>query len=325
MQPLNKWNLRATDSAEGAGGGEDVDVTEGAEQSSIREAVAGATGQRVERSGIPGVDQSSSDPSASEGRQQQDDSNASTETSASSAEGGSGDAAASGATTNLTTEDIQKILENVLPKAAAQAQATPAAAAAPQMTQEQYEQAFNVYKPDTNLITLLRSEDPNIALKAFVMLRDGLIRQAMTMAEYRMQQYRDWMLQNHVSPLTSYVAEQRATSFRNDFFVKYPDLVPYEMIVDAVATKSEREGTLNGKPRAEIMKHFADDARAVIKQLLANGKTADGKKIVAFTANGNGAQRRMSTLTSGGQGGQFKAGGKPAAKSQGPSGIEVFD
>jgi len=139
------------------------------------------------------------------------------------------------------------------------------------------------------------------------------------MMEYRVQQLLKNLTDTQLTPIQSYVSEQQATSFRNDFFKANPDLEEYETLVDAVAAKLQNSG-YKGATRAEVMKKFADESRIIVKQLLAKGGAPNG----AAPAKTGGAvpqQRKMSTLTGGGQ----PTGGRAAAAPKGPSGIEVFE
>jgi HIV Tat-specific factor 1 len=54
-----------------------------------------------------------------------------------------------------------------------------------------------------------------------------------------------------------------ATAFRNDFFDKYPDLLPHESVVDAVAAKLQASG-YKGESREAVMETFAKAARQEI-------------------------------------------------------------
>jgi hypothetical protein len=227
-------------------------------------------------------------------------------------------------TPGLTKEEITEILRdaglgNQQPASAPAAQQQPP----PQLTSEQFNQMFRVWQPSADHLAQLRSEDPQVAMKAYEMMRDGLVRQAMTMAEYRVQQLienttKEFSLQ--LEPITQYVTEAQATAFRDAFYEKYPDLVPYEKLADSVSAKLTAQG-FHGKTRDEVMEKFASETRAIVKDLLAN---AGGNG-----ANGNGQQqptapkgRKMSTLTGGGQTGGPRGQGqqKPAIP-----GLEVFE
>ena len=193
------------------------------------------------------------------------------------------------------------------------------AAAEPQMFAEDFEKAFNVFKFTPDMLAQLRHEDSAVALKAFHALRDGLIRQAMTMAEYRMKQYVDNLRTNDIGPLQTYVSEAQATSFRNDFFQEYPDLEKYETIVDAVATKLGASG-FTAPTRKEVMARFADETKVIVAQLTATG--GNGANNGGGNKSTGAAKRQMSTLTGGGQAG---GGQRTAPEPKGPKGIEVFD
>jgi hypothetical protein len=242
-------------------------------------------------------------------------------------EGGEGAAAAEVKATGLSKEDIAAILKEAGVGERPAAVAATERAAPP--TADELEKMFNVWKPDAALLTQLRSEKPEDALAALTLIRDGLLKQAMTMAEYRVQQLLKGLTDEHITPLHEFVTEAQATSFRNDFFEKYPDLEKYEALVDAVAAKLQASG-FKGDSREAVMKKFSDETQLVVKQLLAAGgggsAAAAGGEDGAGVGKGAGtgaSQRRMSTLTGGGQGGGGgHAGGKDA---KGPPGIEVFD
>lgn len=228
-------------------------------------------------------------------------------------------------TSGLSKDDVQEILAGAL-KAVGDRQPATAAAAKPevQMSQADFDKAFNVFKASPELLTLLRHENPAEAMKALEQFRDGMIRQAMTMAEYRMQQFVKELRDNDLAPLQSYVTEQQATSFRDGFFKENPELEKYENLVEAVATKLSGTIQPGTKSRSELFKLYADETKKIVTELTGAGVAANGD-----AANGNGkppapaaGKHKMSTLSGGGQQGS----GKPtAASAKGPVGIEVFD
>ena len=243
---------------------------------------------------------------------------------------GQGKAAKAVASSALTKDDIQEILANVLPAATRQAQPATAVAAPRELTPEEFDRTFNVFKPSDRLLADMRSDDPAKALAAIYELRDGLIRQSMTMAEYRIKQYIDNLsseFKASVEPLQTYVSESQARSFRDDFFKEHPDLEPYETIVDAISTKLSAVG-YQGKSRKEVMDRFATDTQTVVDSLLKAGKVAtNGNGGAAETGSKTTATSRggkMAALSGGGQGG----GSRPTAGAgavKGPAGIEIFD
>ena len=198
--------------------------------------------------------------------------------------------------TSLTREDIVGILAEA---GLGSQPATHQAAPVPDLTPEQFEKAFNVYNPTEDLVKRLTDESPAVRIKAMTEYRDGVVRQSMTMMEYRIKQYVDTLRANDIAPLSSYVSERQAHEFRSDFYEKFPDLRPYEIIVDKVADRVLASGWTGS--RDEVMQKFANDSKAVVGEMLAAGKGAP--------AGGNGGAapaRRMSTLSGGGQGGSSR-------------------
>ena len=220
--------------------------------------------------------------------------------------------------TGLTKDDITEILKSA-GVGSSSVTSTPVTEIRQPPSVEELEKTFNVWKPSAELVAQLRSEKPEDALAALAQIRDGLLRQAMTMAEYRVQQLLKGMRENELSPIQTYVSEQQATSFRNDFFKTNPDLEQYETLIDGVAAKLQAANALQGLSRKDIMKKFADDSNIIVKQLLAKG--GESSTPTNGKTTGSSPSRKMSTLTGGGQ----PTGGRAAAAPKGPSGMEVFD
>lgn len=216
---------------------------------------------------------------------------------------------------NLSRDDIVDILREAGLGTAAQP--APAAAPEPTLTEEQFEKMFNVFKGDENLVKALTDESPAVRIKAISTLRDGLIKQAMTMTEYRMKQHLDKLVAERVEPLQTYVSQRQATEFRDDFFKKYPDLTKYELIVEAVSNKLQAKG-FQAESREKVMERFATDARAAVKALLGtNGAPAPDAPTNGTSATAGGKPKgKMSTLSSGGHGGQSRPGGSATGSDQ---------
>lgn len=211
----------------------------------------------------------------------------------------------------LTKEDIAELVKSI--GASVQPASTSREQEQAPLTEQQLEQMFNVWKPTPEFLAQLRHESPETAVRALIALRDGMMRQAMSMAEYRVKQLLGDVEQRfagQLTPLTEYVSEARATAFRDDFFEQNPDLEPYEQLVDAVAARLYQSGgdAFLKLTRVERMKLFADESKKLVQELLAKGGNP-------ATGGGNGGKggtppaRRMSTLTSGGQPGSRGAGG----------------
>ena len=240
----------------------------------------------------------------------------------------------------LTKEDIADLVKSIGESAAASRHPQQQQERQPELTQEQFDQMFNVYKPSNDLLARLRNDDANVAIKAVIEMRDGIIKQAMSMVDWRQRQLQAQLkgeFDGQLSPINEYVSTRQATEFRDEFFEKYEDLEPYEEIVDAVAAKLQTSG-YKGKSREEVMERFATESKAIVDKLLAAGKTAGqaqpgqngaGQQGQNGNNHGKGAAgkgasggSRMSTLLGGGQGGGSRGAGQAA---KGPAGIEVFD
>jgi len=311
--------------------GSDSDSADGDDaaptQAQQRSTTSGARGSRQSNQGQNGGDSDSTEDDASA-----DDSDPET---------GSDQTAAGANTSNgITAEAIETILDRVIARAGAPTQQARGQGQQQQQqqtqqrqyTEDEYNRAFNVWQPSDELLAQLGSEDPTQRKAALKALRDGIVKQTLTLAEARMQMYRDAVYNEHIAPIQSFVSEQQARSFRDDFFKSYPDLAPYETVVEAVAAKLQTTG-YQANSRQEVMKRYATDTRKVIKTLLARAKGTNsngGGDSSAAVASGQAGKppanggKRMSTLTSGGQGGSSKA---PAgnANARGPKGIEIFD
>jgi hypothetical protein len=231
-------------------------------------------------------------------------------------------ASAADVPTSLTKDDIASILREAGIGTQPAAKAQPEAKTPP--TQDELEKMFNVWKPSAELIAQLRAEKPEDAVAAIVAMRDGMLKQVMTMVEFRTKQIMDKLQADNIAPLQQYVSEAQATSFRNDFFVKYPDLNKYEALVDAVAAKLQQSG-FHADNRDAVMAKFAEETQKVVTQLTGGQAAAganNGKGGKAAATSGKG---KMSTLSTGGAATAGKGGSGGGTAAKGPPGIEIFD
>src|SRR5258706_8492091 len=88
--------------------------------------------------------------------------------------------------TGLTKEDITGILKDA--GLGSQREEKVEATPKKELPQDELEKLFNVWKPSAELLAQLRSEKPEDAMAALVAIRDGLLKQSMTMVEHRVQQ-----------------------------------------------------------------------------------------------------------------------------------------
>lgn len=182
-----------------------------------------------------------------------------------STNGGQGGAGAAPAAPQLTPEAIAEAIK------AAGIGAQPAAAPAanePQYTEADFNRAFNVFQPDEGTIKALLAGGPD-ALKALGTLRDGLVKQAVTMAGYMIQQ----AVENHrkaidadYGDVRSHVNEQRVQQLFTQFYEKNPDLKKYDSVVRMVVDRMKSEN-LKFKNPTEGFKALSDRVRETLKQI----------------------------------------------------------
>jgi hypothetical protein len=334
---MKKWLQLTPNPADGGGSGTATADAGGAGQAG-QAGVGASTGTQT---GDGGAGAGDTDDGAAlfnddSGQQGQQTGDGQTGDSGQPAAGATGAAVAAG-TTALTKDDIAQILAQA---GIGQQQVQPSTGQAgqqnqPQISEADFNKQFNVYFPSTDVLSGLRSDDPKVQTAAFLAMRDGIIKQALTMSEYRAQQAREQLLNEHIQPISQYVESERNERNRESFFKANEDLRPYQQIVDAVATSLQQKG-FQAKTLKEYHTRYAAEARAMLKQAGINltGSTANananGQGAGAAAGkigngnNGNGTQpnqRKMSALTGGGQ----SSGGRQAGGPSGPAGMEVFD
>jgi hypothetical protein len=224
------------------------------------------------------------------------------------------------APTGISEEALTRILQEVIP---ARQQTPPAEQRQPELTQEQYNQMFNVWQPPNDLIARLRSDDPATANRALLEMRDGIVKQQSTIAEARIQQgvkAATDAMEARLTPLQSFYQEQQNQALEAEFFETNKDLKPYAAIVDAVSAKVCGDGVKRSKK--EVFDQVALHSRTVVDQI----KKAAGVP-AEVNGNGNGTPaprsggRQMATLAGGGQQGGRGGGAAPQRKP----GMAIFD
>lgn len=198
-------------------------------------------------------------------------------------------------TTGLDEVAIARILKAAGVGAPAQQQA-----AEPQMTQEEFNQRFNVFNPTVDLIEAIRAGgEPAVA--AMAQLVQGAVKQAVTMGSYQAQLL-EQRLQQRYAPIETFHQEQQRAQLKAEFIKLHPELADYEVLGDQVVNEFKAQG-----------RKFANKEEAFVA--VKNGVHEILKKIgvtpVAKQQNGtaaNGATQptkpapRMPTLSGGGQG-----------------------
>lgn len=157
-----------------------------------------------------------------------------------------------------------------------------------QMSPEEARKLLNVFEFDDSFFEEFSSLDKQKA--AFERLRDGLIRQADTIAQIRMQELREGLM-SEMSPALSYVQQQRVESRQRAFEKAHPELAKpeYQNVLNAAA-----QGLLgqNFKSDAEMFKALAESATQLIKSANPNfevgGEAPRPSSSIPVTSPGGG-------------------------------------
>lgn len=187
----------------------------------------------------------------------------------------------------------------------------------PELTQDQIDELLQVWKPGEKLITDLRAEDPKVALAAIKEMHAGIVRQANTMADARIQQLLGELREKEITPLQQYYQEVAARREEETFYSKNDDLKPYELIVNAVSAKLEAAGK-KFDSKDKFFDEIARVSREAIKSMGINPKGANGSTTRTSPKGGS----RMSAL-SGGSGGRVAGGTSTEDKRR--VGMAIFD
>lgn len=135
----------------------------------------------------------------------------------------------------------------------------------PPLTPEEAKKLLNVMEIDDKFVEEFDNLDTRKAkLEAF---RDGVIRQADTVTQLRLQQFQQ-QIESRYAPVEQYVSTQEATARETRFNTTYPDLAKPELIPlrDTIINGLASQGALRGKSEKEIFTLIASSAEAVIKQ-----------------------------------------------------------
>ena len=164
-----------------------------------------------------------------------------------------------------------------------------------------FKKAFNVYEfQPERLKTLGYAEEQLPQVTPFYeSLRDGLVKQALTMSQYHIQQVRDEIL-GQLQPVMQVVRQQEEQRLKQEFLETYKDLKGYEPLLEEIKDKMLGQN-VQFKSKEELFNAIATHARGLIAKITQQQGGA---------GNGQGGQQqqqqqthRMSTVTTGGQGG----------------------
>jgi hypothetical protein len=189
-----------------------------------------------------------------------------------------------------------------------------------------FEKAFNVYKFDPDKLARLGYNEDQIASVAPVYedMRDGLVRQAVTMAAYQMGLLKEELMKQFQPALDS-ARQQMETQLKAEFLDKHKDLVGYEPLLEEIKNRMVAQNKQFASKEV-LFETISTEARAIIDKVLKRGTAGGGAPAGGGgNGNGNGQQQqshRMSTVSTGGQGG---AGGSPAGTGDKPGWLKALE
>lgn len=174
---------------------------------------------------------------------------------------------------------------------------------APEITMAKFEKAFNVYKFDPERLTRLGYTQEQIAdvLPIYEELRDGFVRQAVTMSNYQIGLLKEELMKTF-QPAIDVARQQMEERLKAEFLATNKDLVGYEPLLEEIKNKYVAQNR-SFKSKEELFTTISSEARTIIDKVLKAGNTG-GAGGAAGTVNGAQTQsHRMSTVAAGGQGG----------------------
>jgi len=193
-----------------------------------------------------------------------------------------------------------------------------------QMTQEEFDQRFNVFKPTNEMIEAIRAGGEN-ALAAMAQMAQGINRQATTLMGYQLQlelQKLKQELGGQIAPVSQFMQEQQRQALKKEFLDTHPELADYEILGEKIVAEFQAQGK-KFSTKEEAFKAVAEGIKQTLTKI---GVTPKPRSQNGAAANGSGQQTkstsRMSTLSGGGQGAGNQT--KPPKNDKVSDGFEVF-
>lgn len=196
---------------------------------------------------------------------------------------------------------------------------TVAAPAAPPMTKEEASRILNVWEPDDNWYT--QYDNLQTRKDAIASMRDGLIRQADTIAQLRMQEELS-KLREEYAPKLSLIEEHTNQQREGRFHESYPQLKNpgLQPLINAVTEDLVKQGK-TFTSESEMFKAVANGVAAVIKVTNPEFNIEETAGSIPANIGRNNNQIPVTTPGAGGGTGRTTA----APKGQSKRGLSVFE
>lgn len=200
----------------------------------------------------------------------------------------------------------------------------------PQMTQEQYDKQFNIFRTTPQHIEALQAGGEH-AVAAMEDIVSGIALQANTQAQFMIQQTMDQYNQS-LQPYIQMAQQAQADQKAESFFQQNPQLTGQDALITAVINTPEiQQMKQAGQNYETISAAVAERATAMLTQIRDSGgaQGAGGQQGAQVPQQGQNQQAitqpngsRMPRTSVGGQGAVGNTGGR--ATIPGPTGNHVF-
>lgn len=192
----------------------------------------------------------------------------------------------------------------------------------PEVMMAKFNKAFNVYNFDPDKLAKLGYAQDQIELirPVYEDMRDGLVRQAVTMSNYQIGLLKEELVKMFQPALAS-AQSQMEEKLKGEFLAANKDLVGYEPLLEEIKTRYVAQNR-QFKTKEELFSTIATEAKGIISKVFAKGGQS------AQQGNGGAGQQqqqgshRMSTVSAGGQGG---AGGQAAGTGDKPGWLKALE
>lgn len=203
---------------------------------------------------------------------------------------------------HLTPQQIAELSASAADRVLRASQPTPQA---PRMSQEEFDKTFNVYKADAagfKAITGYDAEKPE-QITALNNAFQAVTRQALTMADAMASQKIEALkaeLMGELSPVKTAHQAQFEKQLRDDFFIAHADLKDFGPLVETVAAGIKASGQ-KFSSKDELFKFAADKTRSLLPASVLQQTAAPQGGAVTPQTQQPTTQRRMTTVSTGGQ------------------------
>ncbi len=204
----------------------------------------------------------------------------------------------------LTKEQLSEIVRTATTGVAQQVQQ--GAQPQQQYTQDDFNRIFNVVQVTPETLAKFGLPATPEAAKAFSELKDAIVRQAVTMSHYLVQQAQEGMTKQfgqEYGVAKQFASEYYENKLKDEFFETHPDLKGYDPLLIQVKDQLLREGQDFKGDKQAAFKAVAERTRAVIKSLPGLNGQQSQQTTTGNQSKPTSGKTRMSTVTTGGQGG----------------------